>query len=266
MGDKEIILTLNQYLDNPTMMNRSSVLNLSYIRKALDDRYNILISKNKTIKHEIYKNDNKILIHFHLPSESYELNYDVLIEIDTEGDTIDSNDLVKNKVFKVFSNSPSFAYTYAYVFNLYNLLIPEFKDKFDKEILRKEPVNRNTLRMISYEKSLYYCILFLLSKYPYMSNLYDKAKKMNKKEVHERIKNIQKKIIEYNKKKRAYNILKKPSVAVAMKDKIKKELKKQGIQPKSSINHSQIAKSKISGQPKITGRSKKRKITGKKKK
>ena len=55
MGDKEIILTLNQYLDNPTMMNRSSVLNLSYIRKALDDRYNILISKNKTIKHEIYK-------------------------------------------------------------------------------------------------------------------------------------------------------------------------------------------------------------------
>ena len=268
-----IALTLNQYLDNPTMMNKSSVMNLSLVRQALDDRYDILMSKHKKIKHEIYAKDNNFLIHFHLPSESYDLNYDVLILVETDSenkDTKDSKDLVKNKFFKVFSNCPSFAFTYGYVFNLYDLIIPSFKNKLTDDILKKAPIKRNALRMISYDKSLYYCILFLLSEYPYISNLVDKSKDLDMKVLKDKVKSIDDKISEYNRKKKAYQRLKKKDVGIAMKEAIKKDLKKKGIVPKPSSSKSKLAKSKIAAQPKITGKRSssktKRKITGKRKK
>lgn len=264
-------LTLEKYLENPTGLKNNSVMRLKDVRDSLDIRYSKLTA-NKKIKMKIYKyKKDWLFLHFLVPSESYDLNYDVVLRIP-------ANEVkLKDCEFKAFSNSPSFVYTYAYTFNLRNVLITEFKDKFAKEVLLKEPIQKNYYNIISYEKSIYYAILFLLTHYENVSEIERKADKIKDIDVLKiKLKSDEEKLAEYSRKRKRHQYLKKHDVRVAFADKMKKEkareekrLEKLGIRQdkpdyvikgKEKKTGSSHLKKKISGKSKIKGtvKSKKR--------
>lgn len=252
-----INITFKQYVLNPTMQS-NSVLNLSMIRKQLDNRYDQLINKHKKFEYNVYKNKNTYYIHMRQPSESYGLKYDVVFEI-VPGD----NKYVKDCTFRVFSNSPSFVYTYAYIFNLYGLLIPQLKDKFDEVVLTREPSIRNYFKIISYEKSLYYSMLFLLNENQTIADLEKKvSKRLSIDKAFNTIKTDSEKVLEYKLVKRKETMIRKRSVTKTLAHKIERELKK-NVNPSTIRNtHSIKAKEKITGHDKVTA---KKKIKGRKK-
>lgn len=154
-------MNIQNYLINP-MGKGSSVMMLSNARKELDKQYIELYTK-MSVKWYIL-DDKYYIAHVKVPSKSREkLWYDVLLEfdIDTMRDT--SSSTINNANVRVFSNCPSFAYTYANVFNQNKDLIDWTRNKYPRDIITKKPEVRNPYGITSYERSLYFAIKYVLS-------------------------------------------------------------------------------------------------------
>lgn len=148
--------TINQYLKNP--MGAGSSLAPS---QAVKDKYN---KEFKDIRSKMkcywYKVEDSSIAHVLIPSESTEgLNYDVVFEF---GDISNARD-IKDTPIKVFSNSPSFIFTYAKVFKDQGLLCSWLEDKYVDKVLQLDPTTRNRYKIVSYEKSLYLACLYIAS-------------------------------------------------------------------------------------------------------
>ena len=245
-------LTLEQYLVNPTRMPNPAVLNLSSVRKALDLRYDKVIEEHPKFKLDVYKKGNDILyVHMKIPSESFDLNYDVVIELPNISGTV-----IRDSTFRVFNNTPSFLYTYTYVYNLYNLLIDDFKSLYNKEALTKEPVMKNYIKIISYEKSLYYAITYLLSHYETVDELAKKASKVSLlNNLKSKLKSDEEKLVEYHRKQKLHREkIKKEKSKPNHKNDIKENEKVSSDKRVDSTKHVIKGKTKIRGKAKIKGR------------
>lgn len=239
------LMTFEQYLTNPTKHKGNLVMNLSAIRNDLNRRYDKLIEEKKNkFKINVYKESDKIIIHVIEPSESYNMNYDVVFEIDGG---LDEDNLEKYP-FKVFSNCPSFAFTFGFTFNNNGLLIEELKTKMDKEIFNKNPYQRNYYEMISYEKSIYFAIQYLLDKYETTEDLLTDSETFGKN-VFENIDTVDKKIAENKKLKHKESLKRKREKRKEdLKEKIKDVLpNKEKSQSTELKNHKVTPKSKIKG-------------------
>lgn len=149
-----------------------------------DDYYKMKAIKKIDCTHTVYRMpDDTTIVHVKVPSGTVKnFYYDVLYELSYTNTT---KDILDCEV-KIFSNSPSFVYTYAYVFYhmgategvaaptgmLINrttqkipkdrLLIREAEKKLGKEPLREPPVVRNVLGLPLFDKSLYFALFYLL--------------------------------------------------------------------------------------------------------
>lgn len=158
---------LADFVDNPMGRGSTVIMNRMQVRSYLNARYNTLISKFGDFKYTIYTDGNdSYFFHFIIPSESQRRNnYDVVIQFINspfnDEDFSGANN-IRNYYIKLFSNCPSFTYTYAYVYKEYDRGIPMLYDKFRDETLSSNPITRNPGEIISYEKSTYYACKFLL--------------------------------------------------------------------------------------------------------
>lgn len=151
-------MILSEYMVNP-MGKGSSVLMLPELRRTLDAQYAELSSKIIAVW---YSYQSKYMIaHVKIPSRHIEkLFYDVVIEIDM--DSIPSTSTVINGAnVKVFSNCPSFTFTYAKVMDDKGNMIDWLKRKYSKEIFANDPIKRNPAKVLSYERSLYFAIKYI---------------------------------------------------------------------------------------------------------
>lgn len=144
----------------------SSVVSLNEVKGRYRDelgRYENDRNFNKEIRMKTYiKGTRFLLVHFKFPSKSVDIEYDVVFEFDLK--TFDAMpDRFDNLNFRVFSNCPSFMYTYAFVFDAQEKLIPWLKSRFDKEVFKKKPTTRNPYQIQGIERSIYICGLYLLS-------------------------------------------------------------------------------------------------------
>ena len=71
---------------------------------------------------------------------------------------------------KFFSNSPSFIFTYAYVFNQKSILVDKFKQKLPNQCLTQPPVIRNPIESLGYEKSIYIAGKYLMDSFALSEN------------------------------------------------------------------------------------------------
>ena len=151
-------MNIHDYLINP-MGKGSSVLMLSSIRESLDSQFEKL-SPRMSIKWYSL-NDVYYVAHVKIPSRKHEkLFYDVLLQFDKK--SIDDNDIVISYAdVSVFSNCPSFTYTYAFVYHEKGQLIEWSRSKYNKNILSKRPESRNPNEILSYERSLYLACKFI---------------------------------------------------------------------------------------------------------
>lgn len=258
----EFGMTLQGYLDNPSEV-KGTIMNLKLLKDSMNDKYKLSRLKHKKYDIETFKSEDNILyILVGVPSESYKFNYQVMIEMTY----VDKSDYVDDLSLRIFSNCPSFIYTYAYVYNTQQLLIPELKNKYSKEVLTKSPEQRNINKITSYEKSIFYAFSYILSEYKNVSDLLKDAKNVKRYHPFDDIKTDEEIIKLYNDKRKEYTKLKKENVIVALSDKLKKERAKlpanrkekitAKINPNARKQHS--VKPKLSGKTKISGKPKTR--------
>lgn len=152
-------MNIQSYLKNP-MGEGSSVLMLKQAQVNLDDQFASLSGGIRLVWYSI--GSKYLIAHLKIPSHSVvEMNYDVLVEFDI--DTLDQNASVINTAqARVFSNCPSFIYTYAKVFDEQGNLIPWTKSLYQKDIFKKDPNKRNPAKLVGYERSLYLAFKYIL--------------------------------------------------------------------------------------------------------
>lgn len=150
-------MTIKEYLSNPTGRSDAAMM-LGTIRRKFDQEFSVLQHAIR-VKWYCIK-DHSYVAHVRVPSSSYgKVFYDVLIEFDIT--SIEGNSDFRDKAFRVFSNCPSFTYTYARVFYNMGLLISWAQRKYNAKVLGMEPDKRNPGKIINYEKSLYFVFRYL---------------------------------------------------------------------------------------------------------
>ena len=155
--------TIDEYIDNPMGKGSTAIANRNLIKTDLNQRYFKLIDKHKDFKTKRIKVGEDYYFHVMIPSESERENtYDVVIKFTSLDNNTFSKDLTLNRYYmSVFSNCPSFVYTYAYVYNKYQMLINDLKDKYDEIVLASNPVVKNPGEIINYDKSIYFACKYL---------------------------------------------------------------------------------------------------------
>jgi hypothetical protein len=248
-------MKISEYIDNPYGKG-SAFVNRKVIYADLINRYYALTKKYKMFTNFIYKDGKDYYCHIRIPSESIEeMTYDVIIFINH------SSSIIKNNEFKVFSNCPSFVFTYAYVFNKNKMLIDFLRGQFDDPILSEDPMVRNPNRVLGYEKSIFYALNYLINHFIYTSTLDVFAKKFVMKDVLKRVRDDQLILLQYNRNKRKQELRQNQK----FKTTIQRVVPRKEEEPKK-IFHRIEPKEKLSVKNKIKPSiTKKEKITAKKK-
>lgn len=151
-------MDIMQYMENPFGKGISTGM-LSIVKKSLDDQFKDLQGKMRVKWYSLGK--QYLVAHVSVPSHTLDkIYYDVLVEFDTAS-VPDGQNLINKCSAQVFSNCMSFTYTYANVFNENGWLIKWTKNKYDKKVFKKDPVQRNPEKQNGYERSLYLAFKYL---------------------------------------------------------------------------------------------------------
>lgn len=224
------IVTMKNLLQNPSGSQTAYFARRDLIIANLNDRY-YQIAKTRKVETEIYTYRGDYFFYLKVPSEKFteDLTYDVVLQFIPVGGG--SSDLsISNYAIKMYSNSPNFMFTYAYVFNKDDVLVDFTKEKLSKKCLTDEPKVKNPLQSYGFEKSVYFSLIYIKeNKLIYKNNLAS-AKKLDKKALLKKIMHSEDKLKEYqrlDKKEKEENKRKKEE------EKKKKQREKQKIQAKA---------------------------------
>ena len=160
---------LQQFLENPIGKGDASIPNKSLLLGALAAKYDKYIDastgRKKRIEMKVYRNGASDVYYFWLtmPTETERDNsYDVVFKF-FDAEKKHKRDLSIAKYdFQVFANTPSFAYTFAYVYNKEGLLIPELSNKLGRRFYSDSPDVRNRNQNLMYDKYIYMGARYIL--------------------------------------------------------------------------------------------------------
>lgn len=160
----EYTMTLGEYLANPYGRG-SNVAPTTMIRDTVERE--LREAYPSPIQYTIYATkESHLVIHCKLPSRTKKgIFYDIVIELDCANLGDKSKVSILHLPFQVFSNSPSFYYTYAKVFEERGLFCTWLKRKYERKIMRKDPNVRNPARIVGYERTIYTCMWYLSQKH-----------------------------------------------------------------------------------------------------
>lgn len=257
------IITMKNLLQNPSGTQSAYFARRDLIIANLEDRYYNLV-KTKNINVDIYKDKGDYFFHLKVPSEKFteDLEYDVVLQfIPIGGSTGELT--ISNYAIKMFSNSPNFMFTYAYVFNNDGVLVDFTKKKLSEQCLKDEPKVKNPLHSYGFEKSVYFSLLYLKEKRLTYKNSLAIAKKLD-------IKGILKKIDSSEDKLKEYKILDKKEKDERRKQKEEEKKKKEAdkkkvVQSRTKVKHTTVtprkSSTKTSKKPKQSGFKVKKAVT-----
>ena len=228
-------MTINNFLQNPTGAYSASFARRDLIIQGMKWRYQELIKKHGNLQmiHVWEQNDN-VYFHFKVPSEKFgkKCMYDVVIKFVCSNPTLMKSSTTLNGYgINVFSNSPNFMFTYAYVYNQDGILIPESKTKLPEKCLTDKPEIKNPNESYGFEKSVYFAMLYIMQN---GYNVKAKAKarynpKMDIEKCLIPIDTAENKLMDYNREKKQEQLAKK---AKKQSEKRKAEVEKKKLQNK----------------------------------
>ena len=159
------LMTIAEYLKNPYGKG-AAFTQSSKQKEELEKQLEELDSKFIA---RIYRYRDFVIYHVVVPSVKKDyISYDVVIEVETKRLTAEAVTL-EGLEFKVFSNCPSFIFTYANVFRNNGMLCEWLLPKYNKEVRTKAPVQRNAYGIVGLERSLYLAMKYL-HKHSYFKN------------------------------------------------------------------------------------------------
>lgn len=164
-------ISIRQFTENPSGKGSAFLAKRAMIKQGLNATYIKLLNHYRRAFYAVpyLLDDGRYIYHVKVPSEMYNINkisYDVIIEFaaDKTGKRLALRDA------KFFSNSPSFIFTYAYVFNAKQIIPEAFKSVLPSQCLTQAPVVRNPIESMGYEKSLYVACRYLQDSYALSEN------------------------------------------------------------------------------------------------
>lgn len=151
--------TLTSFLMNPFKNGGDVQRDATY-----DAKYRSFVSTNKIKVFAMCIIEDSYYIHVKVPSESQKdgkYEYDVVIRFFTDNPEVQAQETLKNYYVQFFSNSPSFMYQYAYLYNKEGFLIETLYNKLDADYIDVPPEKTNADMKKSYDKSIYFACRFL---------------------------------------------------------------------------------------------------------
>jgi hypothetical protein len=143
-----------------------SALQIKLIMNDLVYRY-IKNIKDK-IKVRYCKENNDYFIYAKIPSESNDIYpdsapifYDVIVQLTPPNKAAIALDSIREYDAKVFSNIPSFVFTFNYVYHYKRALIDLPSDYYTHRAMMEKPRVRNPLYLLGIDKSLWFTIFYL---------------------------------------------------------------------------------------------------------
>lgn len=151
-------MTIHDYLNYPMGKGNATML----IGDAKSKMIEKFLLDESEIKYNLYNTGKTLVFHFEIPSHSTAgIMYDVIVEFPySHADLNKGNDLY-NFPFKVYSNCPSFIYSYAYIFYQKDLICDWLVSRYDKKTLTTPPKTRNEFGIIFYEKSIFFSLYYI---------------------------------------------------------------------------------------------------------
>lgn len=173
-------MTFKEYINNPTQTNVMNAAREMY-RNMYIEKYNALMVREKgNFEYTLYKGKGKSYIYIKIPSEVVpKFYYDVVIEF-TIGNLTKS---LLDCEFRVFSNDPSFVFTYAYAFNKNKLFLTDLSNRMGKQPLKEKADVKNPKDEIGYVKSIYFAYLIMQQKGLFVQGKYLTVPTINFKEL-----------------------------------------------------------------------------------
>jgi len=137
------MITLRQVLKN--IIHGQSGLRIKAIIADLENTYKQL-QKDISINYAMFEVGGTT-VYFKIPSQDKKIFYDIVVWFKSQSRiTLDTE-------FKVYSNSPFFAYNLAYVFNKEDSLL--FPNYYPAIFIRQPPKVRNPLEITGFDKHVY---------------------------------------------------------------------------------------------------------------
>lgn len=149
--------TLGDYLNNP--FGKTIGVPINMVRAQVTQEINQYYPR---IDFEMYATkDKQLVILCHLPSKTKKgFTYDVVLQLDlTEAES--SRLGIQRFPLRVFSNSPSFYYTFAQSFKEQDMFCTWLQRKYDRKVMRKASKTRNPNKQVSYERTVYTCAWYV---------------------------------------------------------------------------------------------------------
>ena len=151
-------MNIREYLSNP-LGKGSAVMQIKHMADLYNKRYE---NNRQNISHKIYLVRDTLYFHIKIPSSIDIIHYDVVIKFMPT--KVSTDVTILDMDFQVFSNCPSFIYTYANTYNRKGMVIPEIKRKLTKEAIKKSAKVRNPYDIIGYEYSIYLAFKYIMDK------------------------------------------------------------------------------------------------------
>ena len=175
---------IKEFLNNPAGKG-ATVLNISAIKEKFTERYEKILSE---IDYHIYTVKKDVYFLINIPSSVKGIKYDILIKFSPTSKSTGKS--IADMEMQIFSNSPSFLYTYAHAYDVQGLFIKECKRKLSSQMLTDIAKAKNPYGILSYDFSVFAALHFIVSNdYLSMDVINQYATKATKSEVIKHVKN-----------------------------------------------------------------------------
>ena len=148
---------IKEFLNNPAGKG-STVLNISAVKEKFTERYEKIVSE---IDYHIYIVKKDVYFLINIPSSVKGIKYDILVKFSPTSKSTGKS--ISDMSMQIFSNSPSFLYTYAYAYDVQGLFIRECKKKLSSQMLTDIAKAKNPYGMLSYDFSVFAALHFIVS-------------------------------------------------------------------------------------------------------
>jgi hypothetical protein len=156
---------LFDFMRKPSILGGPNFYDDIVKRNGMNSRYSHYFQHHENLPFEIFFDDKKEVYLYHFQVQASDTNidtiYDIVIEFHSNDPLVTKDANLRNYDFRIYSNSPGFSFTYAYVYNKYKLLIPSLKDKYDDSYLHDPPKKLNPKLALGFDYTLYLCMRFL---------------------------------------------------------------------------------------------------------
>lgn len=158
-------MTIQEYIENPMGKGDAALAGNRIVTvNILKQKYRVL-TEHKRIRMHCYHStfSGNYYIHLIIPTESERDNsYDVVFEFSDKKKKHSESTSIGEYDVKVFANSPSFAYTFAYVYKKNDLLIDSLIKKLGKDFVKIAPDVRNRYQIVNYEKYIFFGAMYIM--------------------------------------------------------------------------------------------------------